>query len=303
MRTRTRAGGFTLIELLVVIAIIALLISILLPALGSARHRAKVLVDMSNMRQLQIASTVYSDDYNGGLIDLGLGHGGTVYDEGVAWINTLEDYASNPLVRISPLDTSPHLPVRHGGDGVPVPRFTDSDPSIENRDEGLRRTSYGINNYLTSNPPDDAINPVDGYRFLHEIPAPTYTIQFLHMAQSGQFAASDHTHVETWPAFLEPLVLVRAAQNVEFDAADPPADRRDRFSAYSGVEIFDPWWEDLTGEERSNWTFVDGHAETLPFTEVFQQAPRGEWEFRSGSFTATPESRFAVNRMNPQTAR
>jgi prepilin-type N-terminal cleavage/methylation domain-containing protein/prepilin-type processing-associated H-X9-DG protein len=60
--------GFTLIELLVVIAIIAILASLLLPALAKAKLRAQVLTDMSNKRQLTLAWIMYAGDNNDTLV-------------------------------------------------------------------------------------------------------------------------------------------------------------------------------------------------------------------------------------------
>ena len=60
-----RPGGFTLIELLVVISIIAMLIAILLPALGKARIAAQMMQSGSQMRQVQMGLLNYTIDYDG----------------------------------------------------------------------------------------------------------------------------------------------------------------------------------------------------------------------------------------------
>ncbi len=77
-----RRNAFTLIELLVVIAIIALLMSILLPALTKAKDQAKVAKCLSNLHQCGIACNMYTVDNKGQMPDL----------EYFDWITPLYEY-------------------------------------------------------------------------------------------------------------------------------------------------------------------------------------------------------------------
>ena len=64
-RAASCQAGFTLIELLVVISIIALLISILMPALGNARSAARSIACLSGQRQFGISILAYAEDSSG----------------------------------------------------------------------------------------------------------------------------------------------------------------------------------------------------------------------------------------------
>ena len=67
---RNHKTAFTIVELLVVVSIIALLIGILLPAIGKARDKARTSTSISNLRQLATAHNAYAGDWEDAQLSL-----------------------------------------------------------------------------------------------------------------------------------------------------------------------------------------------------------------------------------------
>jgi len=104
----TRRKGFTLIELLVVIAIIALLMSILMPALAHVKKQAQSVACMSRLRSWGLMYKLYTDD-NGGYFPEGWGYGQHPQDKGRAedglWMNSMRPYYKDDKMRFCPTAT------------------------------------------------------------------------------------------------------------------------------------------------------------------------------------------------------
>jgi len=96
MRSRLshKPGAFTLIELLVVIAIIAILASMLLPALAKAKEKAKATRCLSNERQIGMGYLLYTGDYSDYLPVSGVIYPGGVSP--VEWFMEISRYVARP---------------------------------------------------------------------------------------------------------------------------------------------------------------------------------------------------------------
>jgi prepilin-type N-terminal cleavage/methylation domain-containing protein len=83
--------GFTLVELLVVIAVIAILASLLLPALNRAKSKAEGIFCLNNTKQLLVAWKVYADDHDGLLAYNVGGNGirGIAPDTKLNWVDNI----------------------------------------------------------------------------------------------------------------------------------------------------------------------------------------------------------------------
>jgi len=100
----SKKNAFTLVELLVVIAIIALLMSILMPALGRVKKQAKMVLCQSNLKQWGLVFSMYTDDNDGRFVS-GLGGecmGGAM---GYWWMTSLKPYYRDKKIRLCPMAT------------------------------------------------------------------------------------------------------------------------------------------------------------------------------------------------------
>jgi prepilin-type N-terminal cleavage/methylation domain-containing protein/prepilin-type processing-associated H-X9-DG protein len=166
-RATARNHAFTLIELLVVIAIISILAAILFPVFAQARDKARSISCLSNTRQVGLAYTMYSQDYDG-FLPL------TTHSPNSSWVDQCQPYIKNRQIYRCSSDTSTNW-------AAPLPGQTKP-----------RASSYYLNGYMEG---------ASQWGNTAAIGSPSSVIYLVESAKNG---TGDHFHPYCWDAPADP---------------------------------------------------------------------------------------------------
>lgn len=271
--------AFTLVELLVVIGIIALLISILLPALNAARQQAAATASLSNLRQLGIGLLAYRME-NKGAYPVHSSPSSSV--PRTRWIDAIYPYMKNTEVYASPLlDDAEKLrmnkPFAHSVDqstGAAIPGVT------------KYFGGYGYNyQYLGNARTPGGVPPYHAKEKNTPASSQTIAVADTHGSKNGTDAWTSEGVYVIDP----PLMSVELGSKGSRKSSATPGPGQ---YAYTGGSDGDPKHRSTPAERnrgRVNVLFCDGHAESMTLRQMDDfngdgQVDNGYWNGRADPF-------------------
>ena len=257
---RERGGGFTLVELLVVVGLIAVLVSLLMPALARARSAANAAVCLSNLRQMGTAWQIYVAENRGRLPDYVQS---TPTNPSIAWqsywLGILDHYnvRGNALLCPSASDPIPfnYLTKGYGNSAYAWSGKYQSNGSVARLSATTyRNSSYGYNRNLTSP------TPAGGGGFGRDGRATQLTAV---RPASNVPVFLDSMFLDTNPPLADPL-----------SPPEPPPNLQGNFTAFPPEH-----WKFLIARHGRaiNVYLADGSARRVPLEETYELTWNALW--------------------------
>lgn len=281
MRNRS-ADGFTLLELLVVVGVIGILAGLLLPGLARATLKARQIACVSNQRQLGLAATLYMSDHNGQMFHH---HEGWVLDDGTqldalpASLGAVtgggqgNSQAEKPWVII----LQPYLKSRKVG-------FCPADPTRKSDKLSLTLAEY--NGAIQSADQDPPAGSELAIAEANHLTVESYLLNSIFTHRSARYALEGvlpgFATEAAISALPDPDLIMFSERNSEaMNAADNDQFgnvAQDDYDTWVGEAALVRWGAGKYGNEgwirhnrhdrRSNYIFIDGRVETLPWKKA-----------------------------------
>jgi prepilin-type N-terminal cleavage/methylation domain-containing protein/prepilin-type processing-associated H-X9-DG protein len=248
--------AFTLVELLVVISIIALLLSVLMPALSKARDQAQQLMCLSNLKQWGMMFSMYVNENNG------RSYGGHDWGTKQTWMAVLRKYYSNvDKIRCCPKATKTTYVLNKSGLQAKGPGYSEDNRFqawgvfgytawMEKGDYG----SYAENSWITNPPTKQEVPTSDADDW-----QPQRYWRTLNVRDGSLIPVfGDSRWCGVWPDPYHLTTLPKTATDMSYTAV-----------AYYAVDRH---------RSRVNWVFLDGHSQKIDLKELWSMKWYKGWE-------------------------